>query len=66
MNTDKTKKAKNTPPVYVLKKDGHIRAERVTYNDCLKILQELTSCSWHHAMKFEGWSIELLDTRKGV
>jgi hypothetical protein len=57
--------AKNVGPrMYVLKKDGHIRAERASYNDCLKILHELAPYSWHHAMKHEGWSIAI-DTREG-
>lgn len=28
-----------------------------SHNDCLAKLHKVQSCSWHHAMKHEGWKI---------
>ena len=42
---------------YALKKDGK-GSFKGTYNECLVKLQKSASYSWHHAMKYEGWTIE--------
>ena len=28
------------------------------YNDCLRKLHQVSSCSWDHALKYEGYSID--------